>query len=118
MTSATWQSSSPGAHAWNPPAKSPVKPEEKKPQAWVPTTDDTIYLRNIPPSLTEKTLRGKMNRYGPISFIDFPVTPQGTPVGYAYVRFEGPYRSNACKNSQRDYHDTIMDNYRLEVGLY
>lgn len=85
---------------------------------WNPVTQDTIYLRNLPSTMTESRLRFMVSQCGNISFIDFPMTRENTPVGYAYIRFDGMGATDAAKQAIQHYDSYSVDGQRLECGLY
>jgi len=92
-----------------------VKTESKN---WSPITNDTIYIRNLPGSMNENQLRFMFNQCGQISFMDFPVKSDGTPVGYSYIRYDGPDCKRATEQAVDKYNMYFCDGSKLEVGLY
>jgi len=87
-------------------------------QAWNPVTKDTVYVRNLPETMTENRLRSMLNSQGQISFMDFPCKHDNTPVGYAYVRFSGANCLECCNRTIAQYDSYVVDGCKLEVGLY
>ena len=85
---------------------------------WNPVTQDTIYLRNLPPTMTESRLRYLISQCGQISFIDFPMNRDNSPVGYAYIRFDGADALTAAKQAITQYDNYPIEGQRLECGLY
>lgn len=85
---------------------------------WNPVTQDTIYLRNLPASMTESRLRYLISQCGQISFIDFPLNRDNTPVGYAYIRFDGMGALDSAKQAIQQYDNYPIEGQRLECGLY
>ena len=68
--------------------------------------------------MSEQQLRYMINQVAPVAFMDFPLKPDGMPVGYAYVKFDG---YNALSNAQNvigKYDAYFVDGCKLEVGLY
>ena len=53
-----------------------------QPTSYNSQTTDTIYIRNLPSSMTEQQLRYMIEQCGPISFMDFPLREDSSPVGY------------------------------------
>lgn len=102
--------------------RSPVRAEVKNDSGWECTVNetacDTIYLRNLPPNMKESRLRQRIGTFGNIDFIDFPVNPDGSAQGYAYVRFGTKDNSAACREVVKVLNNSIVESYRLEVGLY
>ena len=92
-----------------------VKTENKN---WNPITNDTIYIRNLPGSMNENQLRYMFNQCGQISFMDFPVKSDGAPVGYSYIRYDGPDCKRATEQAVDKYNMFFCDGSKLEVGLY
>ena len=97
------------------PANNTSGPANKN---WNPVTQDTIYLRNLPPTMTESRLRYLISQCGQISFIDFPLNRDNSPVGYAYIRFDGAGALNAAKSAISQYDNYPIEGVRLECGLY
>lgn len=87
-------------------------------QAWNPVTKDTVYVRNLPETMTENRLRSMLSSQGQISFMDFPCKHDTTPVGYAYVRFSGANCLECCNRTIAQYDSYVVDGCKLEVGLY
>jgi hypothetical protein len=82
------------------------------------TTMDTIYVRNIPGHFSELRLRSFMKECGEVTFMDFPLKSDGTPVGYAYVRFGGQECKESARKAISDFDKMVLDNFKLEVGMY
>merc|ERR1711879_199228 len=87
-------------------------------QSWTPVTKDTVYVRNLPDNMNENRLRGMLQQHGNISFMDFPLKHDNTPVGYAYVRFDGHNSLECCNSAIGRYDNFMVDGSKLEVGLY
>lgn len=87
-------------------------------QAWNPVTKDTVYVRNLPETMSENRLRSMLSSQGQISFMDFPCKQDNTPVGYAYVRFAGANCLDCCNRTIAQYDNYVVDGAKLEVGLY
>ena len=83
-----------------------------------PTTMDTIYCRNIPGHFSELRFRGFMKECGEVTFMDFPLKSDGTPVGYAYVRFGGQECNSSAKAAISRFDKMVIDGFGLEVGMY
>lgn len=98
-----------------PQAQAQVKTENKN---WNPITNDTIYIRNLPPSMNENQLRYLFNQCGQISFMDFPQKSDGAPVGYSYIRFDGPDSKRSSEAAVDRFNMFNCDGSKLEVGLY
>jgi len=105
-----------------PPQQPPQQPPSSQQKAanknWNPVTQDTIYLRNLPPTMTESRLRYLISQCGQISFIDFPMNRDNSPVGYAYIRFDGDSALTAAKQAIAQYDNYPIEGQRLECGLY
>ena len=84
---------------------------------WVPTTKDTVYISNIPRSLDENRLRSMMNTCGGIKFVDFPLNPDNTPVGYAYVRFASEFEKCIAR-AVGMFDNMNVDGQHIVVGQY
>lgn len=99
-----------------PPAQAPAATITAD-KAWTPVTKDTVYIRNIPPTMDENRLRSLMHQCGTITFLDFPKNPNGSPVGYAYVRFAGDLEK-AISRAIGCYDNFSVEGNKLEVGQY
>merc|ERR1719219_898712 len=112
-------SMSSGGYNQQPPQQPPqVKQQASNSKNWNPVTQDTIYLRNLPPTMTESRLRYLISQCGQISFIDFPMNRDNSPVGYAYIRFDGADALTAAKQAIAQYDNYPIEGQRLECGLY
>jgi len=96
-------------------AQASVKSENKN---WNPITNDTIYIRNLPSSMNENQLRYLFNQCGQISFMDFPVKSDNSPVGYSYIRFDGADCKKSAQSAVDRFNHYNCDGMQLEVGLY
>lgn len=99
----------------NAPVSANVKTENKN---WNPVTNDTIYIRNLPSCMSEAQLRYMFGQAGPISFMDFPLKHDSTPVGYSYIRYDGDHSAEACKRAVDQFNAQSANGCKLEVGLY
>lgn len=102
-----------------PTTAEPYKQPKADPKTYyTPVTNDTIYIRNLPKTMTESQLRYLMSSVGTISFCDFPVNHDSTPVGYAYVRFDGKDCYHNATRAVSTYDGHLTDGAKLEVGIY
>ena len=81
-------------------------------------TDHTIYLRNLPGSLTESRIRARCSKFGQIDFTDFPTDATGNNQGYAYIKFGGPRPIDACEEAVRILNGSTVDGMKIEAGIY
>lgn len=94
----------------------PAQPQQNT--SWKPCTEDTIYISNIPRSMTESRLRSMMGTCGQIKFIDFPMQPgTNVPVGYAYVRFANEH-TKSINRAVGSFDNFEIDGHKIVVGQY
>lgn len=96
----------------------PSQPMVQSQIAWQPTTQDTVYFRNLPFSFNEAKLRTIMEVFGPLNYIDYPRDPQGNALGYAYVKFNGPNSVHCCQRCIQTWNGQNLEGSIVEVGLY
>ena len=85
---------------------------------WTPTTNDTIYFRQLPSTMTSPKLKRMMETFGVVEFVDYPMGPNNQPLGYAYCKFAAKDASNATYAAVSRYNGADVEGSVLEVGLY
>ena len=87
-------------------------------ESYQATTNDTIFLRNLPRTLTEEKLHRIMLTFGRVVFFDFPKDEKGNCLGYAYCQFDRMDAEIAVRKAISQWDGEIMENNYIEVGRY